>query len=50
MVIILLLILLRMCRCDKLLFMTTAHHPDLPTVALNVSGPESYSLHWEKTA
>ena len=31
------------------LFMTTEAHPELPTVALKTSEPESRRLVWEKT-
>lgn len=37
------------CRADMLLFMTTANHPELNTVELKISIPESRVAVWEKT-
>jgi hypothetical protein len=37
------------CSCDLTLYMTTAPDPDLNTVVLEMSGPESYPMHYEKT-
>jgi hypothetical protein len=43
------LIVVMWCRCDKLLFMSSQPHPALDVVALNISGPERYEVHYEKT-
>ena len=36
-------------RCDKLLFMSSQPHQSLDVVALNITGPETYEVHYEKT-
>jgi hypothetical protein len=36
-------------RCDKLLFMSSQPHESLDVVALNITGPETYEVHYEKT-